>query len=121
MKHCLVVEDSRVIRKVACSILESLHIKAEEAEDGSAALDACRRHMPDLVLLDWNMPDGAAASFLRDLRREPGGAEPVVVFCTTENDLSEITEAMMIGANDFVLKPYDRALLETKLAQVGVI
>ncbi len=121
MKHCLVVEDSRVIRKVACRILESLDLEAEEAEDAASALDVCRRQMPDLVLLDWNMPDGGALAFLRDLRRAEGGTEPVVVFCTTENNLSDITEAMMTGANDYLLKPYDRPLIESKLAQIGVI
>ncbi|MBU6442558.1 MAG: response regulator [Alphaproteobacteria bacterium] len=121
MKHCLVVEDSRVIRKVACRILESLHIEAEEAEDAASALEACRRQMPDLVLLDWNMPGSGGLEFLRGLRREPGGTEPVVIFCTTENDLGQITEAMMAGADEFVLKPYDGPLIETKLAQIGAI
>lgn len=121
MKHCLVVDDSRIIRKVACHILQSLAFETDEAEDGSAALDVCRRNMPELVLLDWNMPGASGLEFLRGLRREERGSEPVVVFCVTENDIAGINEAMTAGANDYVLKPFDRELIEAKLAQVGLI
>ena len=56
MKQCLVVDDSSVIRKVARRILEDMNFEIEEAEDGQQALDACRKTMPDAILLDWNMP-----------------------------------------------------------------
>ena len=65
MKNCLVVDDSSVIRKVARRILEGLEFKIAEAEDGEQALEACRRQMPDAVLLDWNMPRMDGYEFLR--------------------------------------------------------
>lgn len=119
MKHCLVVDDSRVIRKVACKILESLDFETDEAEDGPSALDSCRMRMPELILLDWHMPNMTGVEFLRTLRREHNGTRPVVVFCTTENDVGYISEAMSAGANEYVVKPYDREILKAKLAQIG--
>lgn len=121
MKHCLVVDDSRVIRKVASSILAELDFDTAEAEDGSMALDLCRAKMPDLILLDWSIPGSNVFEFLRNLRREPGGARPAVVFCTTENDVGRIGEAMVAGATDYMLKPYDRAALTETLAQIGLV
>lgn len=56
MKVCLVVDDSRVVRKVARKILEELHFACTEAEDGKQAMEACAQKMPDAILLDWNMP-----------------------------------------------------------------
>jgi len=121
VKHCLVVDDSRVIRKVACRILESLQFATEEAEDGAAALDACRNKMPDVILLDWQMPNMTGIEFLRTLRRQNDGTAPIVVFCTTENDVGHITEALNAGANENIMKPFDREILEAKLAQVGLL
>jgi two-component system chemotaxis response regulator CheY len=121
VKHCLVVDDSRVIRKVACRILESLQFATEEAEDGAAALDACRNKMPDVILLDWQMPKMTGIEFLRTLRRQNTGTAPIVVFCTTENDVGHITEALNAGANEYIMKPFDREILEAKLAQVGLL
>ncbi len=121
MKHCLVVDDSRVIRKVACRILEDLSFKTEEAEDGAAALEACRRAMPDMILLDWNMPNVNGIEFLRQLRAERQGDRPVVVFCTTENDVAHITEALGAGADEYIMKPFDRGIMEAKLAEVGLV
>ncbi|MCA3693223.1 response regulator, partial [Aquidulcibacter sp.] len=83
MKTCLVVDDSRVIRKVARRILEDLSFRVEEAGDGSEALSFCRSSMPDAILLDWNMPVMNGIDVLRHLRADPGGDRPVVVFCTT--------------------------------------
>jgi two-component system chemotaxis response regulator CheY len=121
MKHCLVVDDSSVIRKVARRILEDLSFEIMEAEDGKQALDLCRKQMPDAILLDWNMPVMDGMEFLTSLRREPGGANPKVVFCTTENDVAHIAKAMRAGANEYIMKPFDREIVEAKFAEVGLI
>ena len=98
MRRCLVVDDSRVIRKVARRILEEMRFEIEEAADGLEALQAVRRRMPDAILLDWNMPEMDGITFLRALRAEPGGDAPKVVFCTTENDFAHISAALEAGA-----------------------
>ena len=76
MKTCLIVDDSSVIRKVARRILEGLEFQIVEAEDGEQALEACRTHLPEAILLDWNMPKMDGYEFLRALRRLPGGDGP---------------------------------------------
>ncbi len=121
MKHCLIVDDSRVIRKVASRIMQDLKFETDEAEDGLAALAACRGKMPELILLDWNMPNMNGIEFLKTLRTERGGERPVVVFCTTENDVAHITEALGAGANEYIMKPFDREIIEAKLAEVGLM
>jgi two-component system chemotaxis response regulator CheY len=121
MKKCLVVDDSKVIRMVARRILEELNFEIEEAVDGQEALDACNRQMPDAVLLDWNMPVKSGIEFLRDLRQTDGGNSPVVVFCTTENDMTHIREAIEAGANEYIMKPFDREIIEAKFTQVGLL
>ena len=121
MKRCLVVDDSSVIRKVARKILEDLDFEIDEAEDGQQALDACGRVMPDGILLDWNMPVMSGIEFLEELRRVEGGSKPKVVFCTTENDMEHIARAIEAGANEYIMKPFDRDILEDKLSAVGLI
>jgi len=121
MKTCLVVDDSRVIRKVACRILKDLAFETLEAENGADALMTCRRQMPDVILLDWSMPQRTGLDFLKALRSETRGNHPVVVLCTTENDTARITEALDAGADEYVVKPFDRAILEAKLAEVGLV
>jgi two-component system, chemotaxis family, chemotaxis protein CheY len=121
MKTCLVVDDSKVIRKVARRILEELQFSIEEAVDGRDALDQCSRNMPDVVLLDWNMPVMNGLDFLKTLRTSPVDRQPVVVFCTTENDMAHIRAAIDAGANEYIMKPFDREIIEAKFAQVGLI
>ena len=117
---CLVVDDSRVVRKVARRILEAHGYGVTEAEDGQKALDACRTEMPDCVLLDWNMPVMDGITFLRELRQEFGPDDPPVVFCTTENDMSHFEMAIEAGAQEYIMKPFDDEILVGKLAQVGL-
>jgi two-component system chemotaxis response regulator CheY len=121
MKHCLVVDDSAVIRKVARRILEGYDFEISEAEDGQQALELCRQRMPDAILLDWNMPVMDGYDFLKALRKSPGGGEPKVVFCTTENDVGHIARAMHAGADEYIMKPFDRDIVTSKLQQVGLI
>ncbi|MEW4448786.1 response regulator [Qipengyuania sp. JC766] len=120
MKTCLIVDDSRVIRKVSRHILESLGFEVSEAENGADGLERCEEAMPDVVLLDWNMPVLSGIEFLHQLRRSPGGERPKVVFCTTENDVAHIREAIGAGADEYVMKPFDHETLQIKLQLVGM-
>jgi two-component system, chemotaxis family, chemotaxis protein CheY len=120
MRTCLVVDDSRVIRKVARRILEDIGYEVAEAADGMEALAWCRAAMPDAILLDWNMPVLNGIEFLRKLRAEPGGDTPVVVFCTVENDLAHIREALDAGANEYIMKPFDGDIIADKLVEAGL-
>ena len=121
MKTCLVVDDSSVIRKVARRILEGLDFQIVEAENGEEAIESCRRQLPEAILLDWNMPKMDGYDFLRLLRRLPGGDKPKVVFCTTENDVAHIARAMHAGANEYIMKPFDKDIVEAKFQEVGLI
>lgn len=121
MKSCLIVDDSKVIRMVAKKILEELDFQTDEAADGQAALDACKSSMPDAVLLDWNMPIMSGIEFLRELRNLPSGDGPVVIFCTTENDIEHIQEAIEAGASEYIMKPFDSEIIQAKFAQVGLL
>ncbi|RZF66355.1 response regulator [Sphingomonas populi] len=120
MKTCLVVDDSKVIRKVARHILETLNFRVTEASDGRQALDACLESAPDVVLLDWNMPVMSGMDFLRALRDADVPRRPKVVFCTTENGMAHIRAAIEAGADEYVMKPFDRETLESKLQIVGL-
>ena len=121
MKTCLVVDDSSVIRKVARRILEGLEFKISEAEDGVQAIEICRSDMPDAVLLDWNMPNMNGYDFLQSLRKMPDGDRPKVVFCTTENDVAHIARALHAGANEYIMKPFDKEIVEAKFQEIGLI
>ena len=121
MKTCLVVDDSKVIRKVARRILEELEFTVVEAVDGKEALELSLADMPDVVLLDWNMPVMDGLEYLKELRKTGGAKQPVVVFCTTENDMSHIRIAMEAGADEYIMKPFDRDIIESKFTQVGLL
>ena len=121
MKLCLVVDDSRVVRKVERRILEDLGFEVAEAADGVEALAWVRTAMPDVVLLDWHMPTMSGLEFLRRLRKEPGGATPRVVFCSVESDLDRIREALDEGADEYIMKPFDGDIVASKLALAGVL
>jgi two-component system chemotaxis response regulator CheY len=121
MKTCLVVDDSSVIRKIASRILEEMDFQIIEAEDGAKALEACKRALPDAVLLDWNMPVMDGFEFLVHLRQLPGGDAPKVVFCTTENGIDHISRALHAGANEYIMKPFDKDIVMAKFQEVGLI
>ena len=119
-RTCLVVDDSKVIRKVARHILETLDFEVEEAGDGREALDRCTKSVPDVVLLDWKMSVMSGIEFLRALREADMQPRPKVVFCTTENGTAHIRAALDAGADEYVMKPFDRDTLASKLQFVGL-
>lgn len=121
MKFCLIVDDSRVVRKVARRIMEDLGFECDEAEDGQKAYEFCQVKMPDTIILDWNMPVMSGIEFLEKLRDMDNGKGPKVVFCTTENDMSHIQRAMTAGADEYIMKPFDSEIIESKLKQIGLL
>ena len=114
MPTCLIVDDSTVVRKVARRILEDLDYTVEEAEDGQEAFEKCKANMPDAILLDWNMPIMSGLEFLKLLRAYIGGENPRIVYCTVENDIGAIAMARKEGADDYMMKPFDRNSREAK-------
>lgn len=120
MKTCLVIDDSRVIRKVARRILEDVGFNVLEAEDGAIALEICRTQMPDVVMVDSMMPNLDGIGFMKTLRREAKDQAPAMMYCTTENEESHIVAARAAGAGAILLKPFDKETLEGGLQRLGV-
>jgi two-component system chemotaxis response regulator CheY len=121
MRVCLIIDDSQVVRKVARRIVEGLAFEAAEAADGVEALAFCRSAMPDVVLLDRAMPNMDGLDFLRQLRREAGGDQPVVVFCSADNEPEQIAYALELGADEYIMKPFDGDIVASKFSQAGLL
>ena len=118
-RTCLVVDDSRVVRKISRRIVEGLGYTVIEVEDGQEALSRCQAAMPDLILLDWDMPVMTGLEFIQQLRALPGNVRPKVVFCTARKETSDIYKGIDAGADEYVSKPFDEASLTAKLQRVG--
>ncbi|MCZ8087603.1 MAG: response regulator [Brevundimonas sp.] len=119
VRTCLIVDDSRIIRKVARRIIEDLGFEVDEAGDGAEALAYCAATHPDVILLDWYMPVMDGLTFIRRLRAQWRDKTAKVLFCTIETDPDRIAEALEAGADDYVMKPFDGDILHAKLAEVG--
>lgn len=120
MKHCMIVDDSEIIRKVAKQLLKDMTFETSDAENGQDALERCNARMPDAILLDWHMPVMSGIEFLSSLRMQPGGDKPIVFYCTTENDPIDIARALAAGADEYIMKPYDREAIRSKFAEMNL-
>jgi two-component system chemotaxis response regulator CheY len=121
MKSCLIVDDSRMIRRVARRIVKDLGFETVDAANGQEALDKCQLDMPDAILLDWNMPIMDGYEMLKALREMPNGDKPTVVFCTAVRDVDRIVEALSAGADEYIMKPFDSDIIESKFALAGLL
>ncbi|QQG35976.1 MAG: response regulator [Micavibrio aeruginosavorus] len=121
MMTCLVIDDSRLVRQVSRRIVEDLGFDCAEAEDGKHAFELCQEFMPDLVIVDWNMPVMSGLEFVEKLRDMENGGHPKVIFCTTEDNLSHIERALRAGATEYIMKPFNRDMIQAKLIQIGLM
>ena len=121
MKTSLVVDDSRVVRKVVCRIIQDLGFEVKEAEDGEKAFTYCRENLPDLVFLDWNMPVMSGIEFLERLREMDKKKKTKVILCTTESEPGHLDRAITAGADEYIMKPFDSVIIQTKLKNIGLI
>ena len=121
MANILTVDDSPSIRQMIKVVLGPAGHTVFEAGDGAQGLEKAKSTKMDLVITDLNMPVMNGLEFLIALRREFGPDNPPVVFCTTENDIGHIEQAITNGAQEFIMKPFDEEILVGKFAQVGLL
>ncbi len=118
----LIVDDSKIVRKVTRNMLEPMGYMINEAEDGQKAVEYCQQNpMPAIILMDHNMPVMNGLDSVMAIRQLIDGDKPVIIMCTTMNDMDFIQKAMMNGANEFVMKPFDADILHGKFDQLGIL
>ena len=120
MKDILVIDDSLAIRKAIRRILEPMGFSVREAADGQLALDACRAKAPTAILCDIDMPVMDGLTFVRELRAMEAFRDLPVIMCTTHNTFEKIQQAIGLGANEYIMKPFDAEIIGGKLAACGV-
>jgi two-component system chemotaxis response regulator CheY len=118
----LLVEDSRAMRSFLGSIVRELGFEYAEADNGLDALEKLSTcDLPDLLLLDWNMPKMGGFELLTRLRADDRYAAMRIVMVTSENEMEAIVAALDAGADEFVMKPFEAAELAAKLVQIGLL
>lgn len=120
MQVIMIVDDSPVIRKVADRLLRDMGFIVIETGDGSEALNMCSHKMPDAILVDWNLPSMSGTEFIQEFRALDGAQKVKILFCTSEIMVAEMTRAKRAGASGFLMKPFDRNILDTKLREIGM-
>lgn len=118
MLHCFVIDDSEIIRKYTRLIFESLGFRVSEADGPVAAMERLRSETPDYILVDWRMPETNSIELIGKIRALPGSERPYIIYSVTENDPLEIQRAISHGADTFLLKPYNRQIIEMKLQEI---
>ncbi len=118
---CLIIDDSRLVRQVSKRILEDIGFACEEAEDGQHAYAYCQESMPELIIVDWNMPVMSGLEFVEKLRAMDNGQSVKVIFCTTEDNLGHIERALCAGATEYIMKPFNRDTIYAKLVLIGLL
>jgi len=120
--HALVVDDSRAMRMILRRTLTPLGFCVSEAGDGQQALDslAAAEQVPDVALVDWNMPVMDGLTFIKTVRRDPAYRQMTLMMVTTESEQSKIVRALAAGAHEYLLKPFGEGAVEEKLALLGL-
>ena len=119
-KTCLIVDDSTVVRRLAARMFQELGYEVREAANGLQAVASCKESAPAIILLDWNMPVMDGLSCLMTLRGTKLPSRPRIMLCTTENSIDKIQTALSAGADEYIIKPFDRDVLHDKLVHLGL-
>lgn len=119
--HFLVTDGSSVIRNVARRICEDLSLRVSDAETGAEALAICGRDMPDALMVEWHLPDMDVLELIRHVRNLDQGQHPKILICMTEFNLALVARAKRAGADDHILKPFDKDVIAFKLKEIGLL
>lgn len=118
MRHCLIVDDSEIVRRYTRLIFEDLGFRVIEAENTQEALTRLSSESPEFVLVDWRIPGEDTIDLISWVRQMPLSERPHIMYLTTENDSAEIQRAMRAGADSFLLKPFNKPIIEMKLQEI---
>lgn len=120
-RKALVVDDSRAMRSILGGIVAGLGFEVIQAGDGREALERLKGDPGvELALVDWNMPEMNGYDFLLAARARPELGDLRIVMVTTETEADRVVEALEAGADEYIMKPFDRQMLVDKLALVGI-
>lgn len=120
--RALVVDDSRPIRRIESEILTQLGFETADASNGKEALQRLETApLPDVVLVDWNMPEMDGLEFVTTVRKDARYAGVVLLMVTTETETDQMLRALRAGADEYLMKPFQRDGLIEKLRLAGVV
>ena len=119
--RALVLDDSRAMRMILTRILREVGFEVTEAADGREGLDVLSKGpVPDLALIDWNMPEMDGLAFVKEVRQYDRYAGMNLMMVTTESEQSQIVRALAAGAHEYVIKPFTSEAIVDKLSLLGL-
>jgi two-component system, chemotaxis family, chemotaxis protein CheY len=119
--NALIIDDSRAMRLILSRMLAELGMEVADAANGRLALDMLDAGLePQLMLVDWNMPEMSGIEFVVAVRQPPYASTARIVMVTTETDLPRVVEALQSGADEYVMKPFTKESIFAKLALLGI-
>lgn len=121
MSKAMVIDDSRAIRMILSGILKELGFEVAQAVNGKDALTQAENNRDlSLFLVDWNMPEMNGLEFVQAIRRDPHYAATPLMMVTTETEMSQVAKALEAGANEYVMKPFTKDMIQEKLQMMGI-
>jgi len=119
--RALLIDDSRAVRRIIGDIMKSLGFEVTEAIHGLDGLAKLEEFgIPEIVLVDWNMPEMNGLEFIKAVRANPLYADLPLMMVTTETEMERMAMAFMAGVNEYVMKPFNKAMIAEKLEILGI-
>ena len=117
----LVVDDSKTIRMILGKMLKELGCEYSEAGDGQQALEVLNSEDGfELALVDWNMPVMDGLTLVQSIRQDASLNDLKIMMVTTESEISNVTQALEAGANEYVMKPFTKDVIVEKMKLLGL-
>jgi two-component system chemotaxis response regulator CheY len=118
----LVIDDSRAMRRILSDMLRDMGFDVAEAANGRSGFEVLATGpAPNVVLVDWNMPEMNGMDFVRTVRADSRFSDVPLMMVTTETELEKVVEALQQGANEYVMKPFSSDVVADKLHLLGVL
>lgn len=121
MAKCLIADDSKIIRMVLSKIMINLGFDVVEAEDGEDVINQWKKGDLDLIIMDWRLPVMEGIDVLYMIRSHTKLEQPKIIFCSSLIDAGKIREALQGGADDYIMKPFDEEIIESKITILGLL
>ena len=120
MQHCFIIDDSDIVRKYGRLIFESLDFRVSDAAQPTGLEERFLADAPDYVIIDWRIPGCNTFEFIASVRKTNLARRPYIIYLATENDAADLQRAYKAGADDYLLKPFNREIIKIKLHEIRV-